>query len=67
MSPVLRPFVFVLAAALGSEIFVVTNLSLLLAYQIVITKLLLPNCHLTKLSLPNCHYQIVITKLSLPN
>ena len=34
-------------------------------YQIVITKLSLPNCHLTKLSLPNCHYLIVIIKLTL--
>ena len=42
-------------------------MSLLWAYQIVITKLSLPNCHLTKLLLPNCHYQIFITKLSLPN
>ncbi len=58
---------------------VIAKMSLLCRYQIVITKLPLPDCHfydipkchyqivITTLSLPNCHYQIFIIKLSLPN
>ena len=48
---------------------VVTKSSFLWSNQTVITKLS-PFCSyqivMTKLSLPNCHYQIVLTKLTLP-
>ena len=43
--------------------FVITKLSLLWAYQIGVTKLSPYQIVITKLSLPNCHNQIDITKI----
>ena len=70
--------VFLCNYMLVCHFFLVTKLSLYVVYQIVIfmkqsncyyqivTFLKLPNCRDQIVNLPNCHYQILLSKFTLP-